>query len=66
MYESAINELKKGNKIKHTHSHTSQILPFVNDKKTLYFTLTLPLPNLANGKFRPKFQISFCEILKNK
>lgn len=38
---------KKGNKIKHTHSHASQILPFVNDKKTLYFTLTLPLPNLA-------------------
>ena len=28
---------KKGNKIKHTHSHASQILPFVNDKKDIVF-----------------------------
>ena len=28
--------------------------------------LTLSLPNVAKGKFRPDFQISFCKILKNK
>ena len=28
--------------------------------------LTLSLPNLAKSKFRPNFQISFSEILKNK
>ena len=28
--------------------------------------LTLSLPNLAKGKFRPDFQISFCTILDNK
>ena len=28
--------------------------------------LTLSLSNFAKSKFRPNFQISFCEILKNK
>ena len=28
--------------------------------------LTLSLPSLAKSKFRPNFQILFCEILKNK
>ena len=28
--------------------------------------LTLSLPNVAKGKFRPKFQISFSKILRNK
>ena len=28
--------------------------------------LTLSLPNLAKSKFQPNFQISVCEILKNK
>ena len=28
-------------------------------------TLTLSLPNVSNGKFRPNFQISFCKILTN-
>ena len=29
-------------------------------------SLTLSLPNVAKGKFRPNVQISFCKILKNK
>ena len=28
--------------------------------------LTLSLPNVTKGKFRPKFQISFSNILRNK
>ena len=28
--------------------------------------LTLSLPNVAKGKFRPNFQISFSKILRNK
>ena len=28
--------------------------------------LTLSLPNVAKSKFRPKFQISFSKILRNK
>ena len=32
----------------------------------IFNALTLSLPNLAKSKFRPNFQISFCEILKNK
>ena len=28
--------------------------------------LTLLLPNVAKGKFRPNVQISFCKILRNK
>ena len=28
--------------------------------------LTLSLPNVSKGKFRPNFQISFCKILTNK
>ena len=28
--------------------------------------LTISLPNVAKGKFRPNLQISFCKILKNK
>ena len=28
--------------------------------------LTLSQPNVAKGKFRPKFQISFSKILRNK
>ena len=28
-------------------------------------TLTLSLPNVSKGKFRPNFQISFCKILTN-
>ena len=33
---------------------------------SMLLALTLSLPNLAKIKFRPNFQISFCEILKNK
>ena len=32
---------------------------------TVHTGLTLSLPNVAKGKFRPDFQISFCKILKN-
>ena len=33
----------------------------------MLLTLTLSLPNSAKStEFRPNFQISFCEILKNK
>ena len=28
--------------------------------------LTLSLPNVAKGKFRPNFQISFSKIVRNK
>ena len=35
-------------------------------KDSFATNLTLSQPNLAKGKFRPNFQISFCEILKNK
>ena len=35
-------------------------------KNVNILALTLSLPNLAESKFRPNFQISFCEILKNK
>ena len=53
MHESAINEFKKGNKIKHTHSHTSQILPFVKDKKdiVLYFDPSTAKYFDQNSKF---------------
>ena len=30
------------------------------------FSLTLSLPNVAKGKFRPNFQISVSKIMKNK
>ena len=37
-----------------------------NLKFPLRFLLTLSLPNMAKGKFRPKFQILFSKILRNK
>ena len=33
------------------------------EKKSI---LTLSLPNVDKGKFRPSLQISFCNIFKNK
>ena len=30
------------------------------------FSLTLSVPNVAKGKFRPNFQISVSKIMKNK
>ena len=41
-------------------------LPLSRSARCTFAPLTLSLPNLAKGKFRPNFQISFCEILKNK
>ena len=35
-------------------------------KVVSFVSLRLSLPNVAKGKFRPDFQISFCKILKNK
>ena len=42
-------------------------LPLSRSARCNFAPLTLyALSNLAKGKFRPNFQISFCEILKNK
>ena len=35
-------------------------------KGIISFKLTLSLPNVAKGTFRPNFQISFSKILRNK
>ena len=39
-------------------------LPLSRSARCTFAPLTPSLPNLAKGKFRPNFQISFCEILK--
>ena len=39
---------------------------FPFSENILLFFLTLSLPNVVKGKFRPDFQISFSNILKNK
>ena len=33
---------------------------------SLVVSLTLSVPNVAKGKFRPNFQISFSKIVTNK
>ena len=42
------------------------IFPFPKIFCSSFFFLTLSLPNVVKGKFRPDFQISFSNILKNK
>ena len=37
-------------------------LPLSRSARCTFAPLTLSLTNLAKGKFRPNFQISFCEI----
>ena len=37
-----------------------------NDFMFTNLILTLSLPNVSKGKFRPNFQISFSKILRNK
>ena len=44
----------------------SRVTSFLGLKMTVQVLLTLSLPNVAKGKFRPNFQISFSRILTNK
>ena len=43
-----------------------RIFSVLSGDKILFSSLTLSLPNVAKGKFRPNFQISFSKILRNK
>ena len=52
--------------VREVNSSSNFLTKYTKLQRAILTGLTLLLPNVAKGKFRPKFQISFSNVLTNK